>query len=82
MPIADARVFLHADNGFDACYFAPNICENRPERLSLSADGQHGPGTGNFFLTTPIFERGGTLTLAAAGWGNFARKHVRLAPES
>src|SRR6516165_1989503 len=39
-------------------------------------------GAGNFFSTTPIFERGGGPTRAAAGWEKFSanlhQQHVRL----
>jgi hypothetical protein len=42
--------------------------------------GDMGRGAGNFFPTTPNFERGGAPILAAAGWGKiFPNVHQRAA---
>ena len=58
-----ACVFLHAENGFSACYCAPKICENQPKRSPLSAGRESPLGAGGRVLKsrTPPFSSAAAL---------------------
>jgi hypothetical protein len=55
----DFMLMRHTDNGFDACYFVPNICENRPSANLLEKRRRPGLALNDSMLLLLRLQTGG-----------------------